>query len=311
MTKRCWCAAGVVILGAALSGSAHAQDGSHPLQALLGRAQGFVQGQIADVKARAWETYRTAPRTGTCADRRAFIAAALPDAVLFARWDRDIYTDGSDERMEATGATVLDLGGGRVAYREPRGQKYAEVRSGPGGGKVVVVFRGTRVAVGSDVLTDVASHVGLDTGYYTWAADLVARVVQEHPGSLIVLTGQSLGGGLALYAGLRNPGTRVVAFNAAGLSLVTWLKTNAADRARINANTIEFTTRNEAQIEPISALSFAGRSVIPGHVVVVATDVVDERTLHGPVTVAAAIERLAATNVGGNACDGDIGVIKR
>ena len=286
-----------------------AQDSPHPFQSLLGRAQGFVHGQIADVKTRAWQTYVSAPRTGTCADRRAFIVAALPDAVKFATWDRDIYQDGHDAEMEASGATVRDLGDGRVAYREPKGQRYAEVHIEAR--RVIVVFRGTRVAVGSDVLTDVASHIGLETGYYSWAADLVAKTVHDHPGVPVIATGQSLGGGLALYAALRNPGAHAVVFNPAGLSLVSWLKTSAADRNRMNADTVVFTTRNDLQIEPISALSFAGRSILPGHIVVVATDVVDERALHGPVTVAAAMERLAATNVGGSACDGDIGVIAR
>lgn len=297
------------LMAMAISTSASAQDGSHPFQALLGRAQGFVQGQVADVKTRAWQTYLSAPRQGSCADRRAFIAAALPDAVTFARWDRDIYTDGYDVEMEASGVTVRELGEGRRAYREPNGQRYAEVRSESR--RVVVVFRGTRVAVGSDVMTDVAAHVGIETGYYEWAADLVARVVHDHPGMPVIATGQSLGGGLALYAVLRNPGTRAVAFNPAGLALLTWLKASTTDRARMNADAVVFTTRNDVQIEPISGLSFAGRSVVPGHVVVVATDVVDERTLHGPVTVAAAMERLVATNVGGAACDGDIGVLAR
>lgn len=309
MKMTSWRTTGAALVAMAISTSASAQDGSHPLQALLGRAQGFVQGQVADVKTKAWQTYLSAPHQGSCADRRAFIAAALPDAVTFARWDRDIYTDGHDVEMEASGATVRDLGGGRRAYREPQGQRYAEVRVEVH--RIVVVFRGTRVTVGSDVLTDMAAHVGVETGYYQWAADLVAQVVHDHPGMSVITTGQSLGGGLALYAVLRNPGIRAVAFNPAGLALLTWLKASAADRARMNADAVVFTTRNDVQIEPISGLSFAGRSVIPGHIVVVATDIVDERTLHGPVTVAAAMERLAATNVGGVACDGDIGVLAR
>ena len=309
MKMTAWRATGAALMAMAISTLASAQDGSHPFQALLGRAQGFVQGQVADVKTKAWQTYLSAPRQGSCADRRAFIAAALPDAVTFARWDRDIYTDGHDAEMEATGVTVRDLGDGRMAYREPNGQRYAEVRSESR--RVVVVFRGTRVSVGSDVMTDVASHVGIETGYYEWAAALVARVAHDHPGMPVITTGQSLGGGLALYAALRNPGTRAVAFNPAGLALLTWLKASMADRARMNADTVVFTTRNDVQIEPISGLSFAGRSILPGHVVVVATDVVDERALHGPATVTAAMERLVETNVGGTACDGDIGVLAR
>jgi hypothetical protein len=248
-----------------------------PLQALFGHARDAVRDQVDDVRVRAWETYQTAPRSGTCAERRAEIDAVLPDAVQLAQWDRDIYADGYDDEMAAAGARMMDIEPRRRAHRESVGQRYAEVRADPAGKRVVVVFRGTRIDVASDMLTDIANHIGLETAYYAWAADLVARVVQEYPGFEVVVTGHSLGGGLALYAGLLNPGTHVMVFNATGLSLATWSKTNAADRARINADAVVIVTRNDAEIEPVSALSFAGRSVLPGHIAVIETDVTDAR----------------------------------
>jgi hypothetical protein len=183
-----------------------APNGLDPLQALLGHARAAVRDQADDVRARAWETYQTAPRSGTCAERRIEIAAVLPDAVQLAQWDRDIYADGYDDEMVASGARVMDIEPSRRAYRESVGQRYAEVRTDPAEMRVVVVFRGTRIEVGSDILTDIASHIGLETACYAWAADLVARVVRDHPGFEIVVTGHSLGGGLALYAGLRKSG---------------------------------------------------------------------------------------------------------
>jgi hypothetical protein len=40
-----------------------AQDSADPLQALLGHARDAVRDQVDDVKASAWETYQTAPRS--------------------------------------------------------------------------------------------------------------------------------------------------------------------------------------------------------------------------------------------------------
>jgi hypothetical protein len=288
-----------------------APNGLDPLQALFGHVRDAVRDHVDDVKASAWQTYQTAPRSGTCAERRAEIDAVLLDAVQLAQWDRDIYADGYDDEMAASGARVMDIEPRRRAYRESVGRRYAEVRADPAGKRVVVVFRGTRIEVGSDILTDIASHIGLETAYYAWAADLVARVVRDHPGFEVVITGHSLGGGLALYAGLRNPGTHVMVFNAAGLSLATWAKTNAADRARINADAVVIVTRNNAEIEPVSALSFAGRSVLPGRIAVIETDVADARALHGPAVVAHAVKQLAATSAGDKACDGNIAVLAR
>lgn len=98
-----------------------------------------------------------------------------------------------------------------------------------------------------------------------------------------------------LHAVLRNPDTRSVVFNPAGLSLVARLNPGATDRTRINADNVVFTTRNDIQIEPISGLPFAGRSVIRGRLIVIAMYVVDERALYGPTGVAAAAEGLATT----------------
>jgi hypothetical protein len=289
-----------------------AQDNSTRFGSLLGRAQqaiGAVKNQADEIKARAMQAYRTAPRAGSCADRRKEFLAILPDALRFSVYARDIYTDGSDARMVLDNLTILNLGDGRTAYRSPEGERYAEARVDPTHNQAVVVFRGTRVTVRSDIYTDIASHIGLDTGYYTWAADLVARIVRENPDKSVVVTGQSLGGGLTIYSVLHNPGVRGFAFNPAGLSLLAWAATTPSQRARLNDAVTVISTRNANQIEPISALSFAGRSVLPGHIFVVETNVIDERTLHGPATIVDALTDLSASGVAGSACDGDIGVL--
>ena len=288
-----------------------AQESGSRLGKLLNRAHDALTGQVSEVKKRAMDFYRDAPRAGSCADRRANILAMLPDALRFGRYDRDIYMNGRDDDLMKTGALSLDIGDGRTAYRDLDGQRYAEVQIDKAARQAVVIFRGTRVSVGSDIYTDVASHVGFNTAYYDWAASLVADVVRSHPGYKVLATGQSLGGGLAIYTVLRNPGVVGFAFNPAGLSLINWITTSAANKARVNAAVTVITTRNDVQIEPISALSFARRSVIPGHVFVIPSDEVNERVLHGPVAIVRALERLQSEQAGGAACEGDLGIIAR
>src|SRR5262249_16103890 len=80
----------------------------------------------------------------------------------------------------------------------------------------------------------------------------------------VIATGHSLGGGLVLYAVLHNPGVEGVAFNPVGLSWWTWLRTSRADRMRTNSALTVVSTHNANHIEPITALSLAHRSVLPG-----------------------------------------------
>lgn len=175
--------------------------------------------------------------------------------------------------------------------------------------QAVVVFSGTRLAVNTDVSTDVLSFAGIETGYYRWASTLVAQVAREHPGMEVMVTGHSLGGGLALYAVLQNAGVKGFAFNPAGLGLLTWATTRRADRARTNAALTVISTRNAGHIEPVSAISLAGRSVLPGHIRVIEVDEIRPAVLHAANTVVAALEQVAATRADGEACEGDLGVL--
>lgn len=294
------------------SDQASAQDAASKLSKLMGRAKEAVHDQVVDVKDKAMRTYTDTPRAGSCEERRSRFVAIMPAALRFGRYARDIYTTGHDDQMEAAGEAALDIGGGRTAYRDSSGKRYAEILVDQAAREVVVIFRGTRVNVASDIYTDVAAHVGLDTGYYNWAADLVTRAIQTYPGMKLIVTGQSLGGGLTLYAVLKNPGVIGYAFNPAGLSLLNWAETGRDARARVNSAVIVVSTRNEVQIEPITALSFAGRSVIPGHIFVVETPgVSNERTLHGPANIVSGLEALDSNGVAGPACEGDLGVIAR
>jgi hypothetical protein len=300
------CTAGALLVAPCLPGAAEEPSRVGGFFKLLIDA---ARNKADEVRSTALATYIAAPRQGTCADRRAQILSVLPDAIRFSHYTRDIYSDGHDDEMAARNLRTMNISPGRQAYRDPVGKYYAEVRSNEKAPQVVIVFRGTRVTAAGDIYTNFASYLGAPTRYYRWAADLAATVAAEHPGASIVATGESLGGGLTLYAVLRNPGVTGFAFNPAGLSHAVWQEAGPTDRTRANAAITVISTRNATQIEPITGLSLAGTSVLPGHVFVVSSTVANERALHGANAVVSALEDLAATQAGGSACDGNIGIL--
>src|SRR5258708_11287093 len=123
----------------------------------------------------------------------------------------------------------------------------------------------------------------------------------------VVVTGQSLGGGLVLYSVLQNPGVKGFAFNPAGLSLLTWARASAADRARTDSAVTVISTRNARHIEPVTAISLAGRSVLPGHIFVLEARILRPSLLHSATTVVAALQHGASANPQGTTCDRDLG----
>lgn len=287
---------------------AFAERGSHAVGGFF-KFLGVIKGQTREIDAEAMDVYESTSRSGSCAERRERLLAILPDALRFSRYARDIAHADHGSEMKAAGVKTLDLGDGRSAYSDGAGQRYAEARVDPERHQAVVIFRGTRLSSGSDISTDVLSFIGLQTGYYAWASSLVAQVVREHPGMAVVVTGESLGGGLTLYAVLHNPGVSGFAFNPAGLSLLTWATTRSSERARTNAAVTVISTRSADHIEPVTAISLAGRSVLPGHIFVVETGAFDALTLHSAKTVVAALEHTASTDAEGSVCDGDLGVL--
>ncbi len=287
---------------------ASAEHGPHAIGALF-RLFGIIRGETREIDREAMANFEAAPRTGSCEERRTEFLKMLPEALRFARYARDIYERDHEAKMKAEGLKTLDLGDGHTAYYQAAGRRYAEVHVDAERHEVVVVFRGTRLSVGSDVSTDVLSFIGLETGYYDWTSSLVARMVREHPGMSVVATGQSLGGGLTIYAVLHNPGVKGYAFNPAGLSLLAWGTTSRAERDRVNDALTVISTRNALHIEPVTAISLAGRSVLPGHIFVLETGALNPLTLHSAKTVAAALEHSASADAEREVCDGDLGVL--
>jgi len=278
---------------------------AHPY--LFFKALAFIAGNAKIVAWEASRRYRKAPRPGTCAERQDRILEILPETLRLSRYARDIYEHGED--LQASGLKTKDLGDGYTAYYEPNGQRYAEVRVDAARLEVTVIFRGARHLIGGDTSASVMGLVGIETSYYRWGSALVAQVAREHPGMHVIATGHSLGGGLVLYAVLHNPGVQGVAFNPVGLSWWTWLRTNRAERMRTNAALTVVSTHNANHIEPITALSLAHRSVLPGQLYFIDSQASGPLALHSIKTLVAGLEHLAATEAGGLACEGVLGTL--
>lgn len=305
----------IAVLAAGLSTAAAAQHGGHlggpgagpggPLFQVLSA----LGGKVIEINRAALQTYDALPRQGTCAERRSHWVAVLPDAVRYAHYASEVYTRDNESRMHKDGQTVLQLGADDVAFYDPSGKRYAEAHFDRAQRQATIVFRGTRPGIGSDLATDIMNLVGVESGYYEWASALVARIAREHPDFRIVTTGHSLGGGLAIFAVMRNPGTRAFVFNPSGLSEASWRAAGAAERSRVNEATTVIATRGPIAIEPATALSLAGRSILPGHVFMVRATALRPARLHTMAVVASALESVAAQQADGATCDGDLGVI--
>jgi Lipase (class 3) len=276
---------------------------AHPY--FLFKALAFVGGNAKIIAWQASRTYRQAPRSGTCAERRDRFLQLLPEALRLGRYARDIYEHGED--LKDSELNIKDQGDGYTAYYDPNGERYAEVRVDATRLEAIVIFRGARHFSGSDISAGAMGLVGIETTYYRWGSALVAEVVREHPGMHVIVTGHSLGGGLVLYAVLHNHGVQGVAFNPVGLSRWTWLRTNRSERMRANGALTIVSTHNGNHIEPITALSLAHRSVLPGQLYFVESQASGPLALHSITTLVAGLEQLAATAAGGLACEDVLG----
>ena len=90
----------------------------------------------------------------------------------------------------------------------------------------------------------------------------------------------------------RRTGVRAVVFNPVGLGWTKWLRLSPIDRARINAATTVIATRNLDHIDPVTAVSLARRTVLPGTLIVLRSQAHTIVALHEAVEVTHAMEEV-------------------
>lgn len=168
----------------------------------------------------AWFADSTTPvgwsdwMAGQSPHREDFDLALLSNDVYDADgWNDPNRTIGNGWRRVSpsdlpAGLTQADFENGQFG-NDMRAALYTD-----GSGHYVLAFAGTDSV--SDALTDVYQGVGLSTHQYEHGRRLAGRLHDAY-GDDLVMTGHSLGGGVASYAAL-STGNAAVTFNAAGLS---------------------------------------------------------------------------------------------
>jgi hypothetical protein len=133
-------------------------------------------------------------------------------------------------------------------------------------GEVTVAFRGTQCPGNGcikDSIADYDAAKGILTTQYKAASDLTS-MVKNKLGSNVTLTGHSLGGALASYAGLNNKVSSVVTFNAARNPL--------SQGSKQNTSQLNFFTRDEVIGDPNKS-GILGSGQLPGQSIIVDSNV--------------------------------------
>ncbi|MDR0380329.1 MAG: hypothetical protein LBI62_10400 [Candidatus Accumulibacter sp.] len=233
------------------------QLGVQKMKEKAGQVQQAAQANVAEA-------------LGRQADCQAFAEALVgrrDEFVLLAALSAAIYRRPEGQRKRLPDAPesldIVEAGKNITLWFDPVSDGYAEVHHDALPGTEVIIFRGTQLKNIQDLSTNLRQFVNIVPERYQWAAALAARVARDAPRTRILMTGHSLGGGLATYAALSH-GAEAVVFNPAGLSqgAQAVLPATALDAGK--RQVVTFIARGGEALDPVSALSLAGESWVAG-----------------------------------------------
>jgi putative lipase involved disintegration of autophagic bodies len=164
----------------------------------------------------------------------------LDNAINMANLSARVYDDLWDEALDVIAPllfTTLDFEGNTLDYEliETYDDNWdgfdAQLFYNEDQDTYVLVFRGTEALSISDWLTDLTQtltdYIDLDVTQYQQAVT-IAQELQETYGDSLQFTGHSLGGGLAMVAGLAT-GLQTTCFEAAGVTASTLTSLGISD----------------------------------------------------------------------------------
>ena len=158
--------------------------------------------------------------------------ADLPDAPAAMAMAADVYNDestlGDTHLKRLSDQELLDANIDPAMMEDEESGFHAAIYRNENTGEMVLVFEGTDMMSRTDWLTNGKQGLGLETTQYEMAQRLGQRFDRSFPDDNKMITGHSLGGGLAAYAGLStgNEDIKVITFNASGLHDNTLASTN-------------------------------------------------------------------------------------
>lgn len=141
---------------------------------------------------------------------------------------------------------------------------FTKGTSTQGDHEVVIAFRGTETPSVTDWTTNIGANVLAESHFiprqYEAASNLIRQAQRQFPGATIVVTGHSLGGALASYAG-NQVGVRIRTFNAARNSYSTQYGMRAISQ-------INIASQGDLVGDPLKN-TIAGKGTLPGSTIVV------------------------------------------